>query len=357
MAQTIIASSRQRVGRLAPIAVFVAILLLVPAVFTRVPFFTMATAVQMVLLSIATIGLTLLLGYAGQISIGQAAFYGVGAYTSAILTTRYGISPLVAILVGAIIAGCAAYVIGGLILRVRGHYLALATIALGLVLGYVAKQLQFTGGAEGITDIPKLQLGTIRLDSDLRYYYFAAALLVIVMIFARNLARSTFGKSLQALRDSEVAAASCGVAVAARKRSVFVFAAVLGALAGSLYAYWVNFVDTSTLGLDLSIQILIMATIGGLRTVWGAPVGAFLVLTLSQAAKNIIPQIAPSAGGQFEIAVYGIALILVLLFLRDGVAGSVQSAASALVASLRRSRHDSGPADGGDKVESSGSQG
>lgn len=310
-------------AKLAPYAVFVGVLLLVPAVFTRVPFFTMANAVQMGILAIATLGLVLLAGFAGQISIGQAAFYGIGAYSSAILTTRAGIPPVGGVVVGAVLCGLAAYLVGSFIFRVRGHYLALATLAFGLMLGNIARQLEITGGASGIVDIPQLALGPLIITGDLRYYYLVAAVLLIVIVLARNLVNSTFGRSLRALGDSEIAAASSGVDLARHKRVVFVVAAVFASVAGSLYAHWVTFVDYHTLDLLLSIQLLIMATVGGLRTVWGAPVGAFLVLTLSQGAQELLPRLSSNVGGEFEIAVFGFALILVLLFLPSGVAGGL----------------------------------
>jgi branched-chain amino acid transport system permease protein len=310
-----------------PVAVLVAVLLLVPAVFTRVPFFTMSTAVQMAVLAIATAGLTLLMGHAGQISIGQAAFFGIGAYTSAILTTRAAVPPIAALLVGIVLSGLVAWLVGRLIFRVSGHYLALATLAFGLMLGYLARQLSLTGGASGIVDIPRLAIGTFVLQGDLRYYYLAAAVLVVVLVLSRNLVASLFGRSLVALGDSEIAAASVGVDTARHKRVVFVVAAVFASVAGSLYAHWVTFVDYHTLDLLLSLQLLIMATVGGLRSVWGAPVGAFIVITLSQAARELLPRIAPNVGGDFEIAVYGIALILVLLFLPQGVVGGVRALA------------------------------
>ncbi len=310
----------------APYGVFVAVLLCVPAVFTRVPFFTMANAVQMAILAIATLGLILLAGFAGQISIGQAAFYGIGAYASAILTTEVGLSPILGMVVGMVLCGAVAYVVGSFIFRVRGHYLALATLAFGLMMGNIARQLEITGGASGIVDIPKLALGPLIVGSDLRYFYFVAVILLVLTVLARNLVRSLFGRSLRALGDSEIAAASSGVGVAGHKRAVFVVAAVYASIAGSLYAHWVTFVDYHTLDLLLSIQLLIMATVGGLRTVWGAPVGAFLVLTLSQLAKELLPRISSNVGGQFEIAVYGLALILVLLLMPRGVAGAVVDA-------------------------------
>lgn len=316
-----------RMRPLLPYAVCLVALLLVPPVFTRVPFFTMSTGVQMAIMAIATLGLTLLMGHAGQISIGQAAFFGIGAFSSAILTTRYGIAPIAAMVFGMALAGLVAYVVGLGIFRVRGHYLALATIAFGLSLGYLARQVEITGGVSGILDVPHLAIGPVMFRSDLSVYYLAAAVLFVVLVLGRNLTRSMFGRSLVALGDSEMAASSSGIDTARHKRTVFVIAAVFAALAGSLQAHWITFVDYHTLDLLLSIQILIMASVGGLGTVWGAPVGAFLVISLSQAAKETLPMVFPNVGGQFEIVVYGLALIIVLLFLPSGVAGWMVEAA------------------------------
>lgn len=319
----------------APFAAFAVVLLLVPPVFTRVPFFTMSTGVQMAVMAIATLGLVVLMGHAGQISIGQAAFFGIGAFSSAILTTDVGLSPILAMVVGMVLAGAVAYVVGLGIFRVSGHYLALATIAFGLVLGFVARQVDVTGGASGIFGVPSLALGPLTFRSDLSFYYLAAAVLFVATVLVHNLVRSMFGRSLLALGDSEVAAASSGIDTARHKRTAFVVAAVLAALAGSLQAHWITFVDYHTLDLLLSIQILIMATVGGVSTVWGAAVGSFLVIALSQAAKETLPLVFPNVGGQFEIVVYGIALIVVLLFVPRGVAGSVAEALSARRGAVR----------------------
>lgn len=306
-----------------PYAVFAVVLLLVPPIFTRVPFFTMSTAVQMVIMAIATLGLVVLMGHAGQISIGQAAFFGIGAFTSAILTTELALSPLLALVVGMALAGGVAYVVGLGIFRVSGHYLALATIAFSLMLGFIARQVEITGGASGILGVPNVALGTLAFRNDLTFYYLAAAVLFIAVVLVRNLVRSMFGRSLLALGDSEIAASSSGIDTAKHKRTAFVIAAVLAALAGSLQAHWITFVDYHTMDLLVSIQILIMATVGGATTVWGAAVGSFLVIALSQTAKETLPLMFDNVGGQFEIVVYGIALIVVLLFLPKGVAGSL----------------------------------
>jgi len=306
-----------------PVLVCAGVLLLVPAIFTRVPFFTMGTAVLMGIMAIATLGLTVLMGYAGQISIGQAAFFGIGAFTSAVLTTKAGVAPVLGIVVGILLSAALAWVVGLAIFRVSGHYLALATIAFGLVLGFLARQFEITGGASGIFGVPRLAIGSLFLRTDLAMYYLVAALLLIALVITRNLTRSMYGRSLLSIGDSEIAAASSGLDTAKHKRAAFVVSAVLASLAGSLQAHWITFVDYHTLDLMLSIQILIMATIGGLGTVWGAPVGAFLVIALSQAAKETLPRVFPNIGGQFEIVIYGFALIAVLLFLPKGVVGSL----------------------------------
>lgn len=305
--------------------VFAAVLASVPAVFTRVPFFTMATAVEMALLAIGNVGLILVSGYAGQISIGQAAFYGTGAYCSAILTTRSGLAPPLALLIGAALSAVFAWLVGLAIFRVRGHYLALATLAFGLVAFHVANQLEVTGGPSGIVDIPKLALGVV-LTSDLRYYVLVAAVLFVAVAVADNIVRSPLGLSLRALGDAETAAAASGIDIRRHKVIVFVVAAVFASVAGSLYAHWVTFVEPSVLGLLVSLQFLIMATVGGLRSVWGGPVGAFVIVTLTQVSRETLPRIAPNVGGEYEIIVYGLALVLVLLFLPDGIAGGLQRA-------------------------------
>jgi len=320
-------------SRVLPYAVFIAMLLCVPAVFTRVSFFTMSTGVQMCLIAIATLGFVLLFGFAGQISLGQAAFYGTGAYSSAILTGTYGVSPVLGVVVGVVVSAGIAFLVGRLILRVRGHYLALATLSFGLVVFYVAGQLPITGGTTGLPDIPKLAIGPIRFDDDLSFFYLAATVLVLLVLVADNLVRSPIGRSLRAVGDSETAAAASGVDVTGRKVLTFVIAAVLASIAGSLYAHWVGYVDPTTLDLLFSVELLVTATVGGARSVWGAPIGAAAIVSLTQGAREILPRVAPNVGGQFEIVVYGIVLVVFVLFLPRGIAG----AGASLLARVRPS--------------------
>jgi branched-chain amino acid transport system permease protein len=318
-----------RRSQLVPFALFAAILASVPAVVTRVGFYTMSNAVVMGIMAIAAVGLVLVMGYAGQVSLGQAAFFGIGAYSSALLTASAGLHPLPAMGAGMALAGLLAALVGRSIFRARGHYLAMATLAFGLVTFYLAKELPFTGGPSGLPDVPKLALGSLVLGSDLRYWWLVAAVLFAAVLLARNLVDSRVGRALRAIGDSEAAAATSAVDVRHHKVAVFVVGAVMAAVAGSLYAHWTTFVDpTSTLDLLLSIQLLIMATVGGLRSVWGAPLGAFVVVSLSQGARELLPRLSSRVGGEFEIIVYGLALILVLLFLPDGIAGGARRLAA-----------------------------
>jgi branched-chain amino acid transport system permease protein len=324
---------RARLPAALPYAGFLGGLLLVPALFTRVPLYTMGNGVHMAVVAVAALGLVPLTGYAMQVSIGQAAFYGTGAYASAVLTVRHGLPSPLAAATGMALAAAAAWLLGLLLFRVEGHYLALATIGLGLVLTIVARQVEVTGGAEGLPGVPALAPFGVELAGDLAYYYLAAAVLFVAVVAVGALLRSRVGRSLVAVGDSPAAAAASGIDIAARKRLAFVVSAVLAAAAGSLYAHWVGYVDPSTLDLPLSLQLLIVATAGGLRTVWGAPVGAFLVMSLLQVSQETLPRLSERVGGQTETVAYGLALVLVLLLLPEGVAGTAGNA----LARLRRS--------------------
>jgi branched-chain amino acid transport system permease protein len=311
-------------GRLIHYAVLIVALAVLPVIFEMVGggLFTLSNLIVMGLYALPAVGLVLLMGYAGQISIGQAAFYACGGYTSAVLATTYGVPTVPALVVGALIAAAIAWVVGLALFRTRGHYLAIATLAFGLIVANIVGQLDVTGGQTGISGIPKLNFGFVRLNSDLDYYGLIAVLLLIAILLSDNLVRSNAGRAFRAVGDSEVGAASSGVRIRRQKLVVFVTSAVLASVSGSVYASWTSFVDPSgTAGLLISLQILVIATLGGLRSVWGAPVGAFVVVALSQLSRTTLPDIFPNAGGQIQILVYGVVLAAVLIFLPDGLAG------------------------------------
>lgn len=304
-------------------ALLLAVLLLVPAVFTRVPFLTMSVAVLMGIQAIAALGLVPLTGHGGQISLGQAAFFAIGGYTSGILTTRWHVNALLALVAGMVLAAGIAYLVGLFIFRAEGQYLALATLSFGLAVSSLANQLPLTGAADGLSGIAPLAPIGRQLADDLSVYYLVAAVLLVAVVAVDTLLRSPVGDALTALGDSPVATAAAGISVAALRRNSFALSAAPAALAGSLYAHWSTFMDSGQAGILNSIQLLIIATIGGVRTVWGAPIGAFLITMFSEASKSLVPHVIPGASGNYEIVVYGIALIVTLLFLPQGVAGGL----------------------------------
>jgi branched-chain amino acid transport system permease protein len=183
------------------------------------------------------IALNLLLGYAGQISLGHAAFFGIGAYISGILTTRFGLDPWPALVIAAAVSGALAFVIGFPILKLKGHYLAMATLGFGIIMFIIFNEtVAITGGPSGLSGIPNIHVGALIFDNDLRNYYLIWIFTLIVMLLAINLSQSRIGRALRAIHDSEVAARVMGVNARVLKVQIFTVSAVISAIAGSLYA-------------------------------------------------------------------------------------------------------------------------
>jgi branched-chain amino acid transport system permease protein len=261
-----------------------------------------------------TIGLSLLMGYAGQISLGQAAFYGIGAYVSAILTVHFELNPWLCMVIGMIIASVVAVLVGVPSLKLRGHYLAMATLAFGIIVFIVFnEEVKWTGGPDGMSGIPGLSLFGFEFDSLEKYYYLVWFFVFAAFIFTINIIQSRTGRALRAIHVSEAASNAMGVDVSKFKIMVFVYSAVLASLAGSLYAHYLNFINPSTFDLFFSIKLVIMIALGGMHEIWGAIVGAFLVTFLSFEWLHYFEE--------FEVIVYGIILLLVTVFLPHGLVG------------------------------------
>jgi branched-chain amino acid transport system permease protein len=273
---------------------------------------------------IATAGLTLLLGFAGQISLAQAAFYGLGAYGSMIGTVHFEWNPWFALLATAAACGVLAYLIGVPALRMHGHYLALATLGFGIIVNIVlVQETEITGGPTGIAGIPRLSLGPVPLDSDRAYFVFVWTVALTLLLGCRRLVTGTaYGRVLRALHASEVATASVGIDVARYKGQVFVLTAILGSLAGSLFAHYLTVITPSEFGFDVSIEFLVMAVIGGLGSVWGALFGVLAVTLLLELLRTVAPMLAPNVPtSEYEVVAFGALLVLALLFLPEGLAG------------------------------------
>lgn len=272
------------------------------------------------LAAIVAVGLSLLMGCAGQVSLGQAAFYAIGAYTAALLAV-HGNPPLLGLLAAPLAAALAALLIGIPLLRLRGHHLTFATLAMQLILLSLAGQEKWLGGSIGLQNIPQLSLGPLHLDSDRSYAYLTWILLALVMVLARNVIESRPGRALRALATSEVAAESAGIPVGRYKLVVFALSAAFAGLAGGVYAFYIGYVSPGSFPLLLSIEYVVMVVVGGLGTIWGALAGAAAITLIVQLLSHLgtqtgMPGYMP---GVLSYAVYALLLIAVVLYLPGGI--------------------------------------
>jgi len=263
------------------------------------------------LTAMITMGLSLLMGYAGQISLGQAAFYGLGAYTSGILTAKYGINPWAAILAGIILSAAVAVVVGSPSLKLSGHYLAMATLAFGEIIFIIFNEsVSLTEGPDGFGNIPHLSIFGFEFESILANYYLVWAVAIVMLIFTLNIIHSRIGRALSSIHGSEIAAMTMGVNASRYKVQVFIISAVMASIAGSLYAHYVQFINPPVFDLFFSIKLVMMVIIGGMASVWGAIIGAALITFLPE--WLIVLE-------DFDILAYGLVLLLIVMFLPKGL--------------------------------------
>ncbi len=270
------------------------------------------------LYSIVALGLVLLTGVAGQTSFGQAAFVGIGAYTTAWLTINHGTSPWFTLFIGLAVTGALALFLGFITLRMQGHYLPLATIAWGISLFYIFGNLEMLGGHTGMTGIPPLDLLGFELKDERRYFFLIWALALAALWSTHNLLDSRPGRAIRALKGGLDMAEAFGVDAARLKIVVFVYAALLACISGWLYAHLQRFVNPTPFGINQGIEYLFMAVVGGAGSVWGAVLGATLITLLKQVLQNILPGLL-GRSGNFELVVFGIMMVLLLQFARDGL--------------------------------------
>ncbi|MDO8957158.1 MAG: branched-chain amino acid ABC transporter permease [Deltaproteobacteria bacterium] len=259
---------------------------------------------------IITMGLSLLMGYTGQISLGHAGFFGLGAYSSGILTTQYSIHPLAAFLAGIFLSAIIAFLVGKPTLRLKGHYMAVATLGFGEILFIVFNELSpLTGGPSGLSGIPILTFMGYSLEGA-RYLYLVWGFVILLLLFSLNVINSRVGRALRAVHGSELAANAMGVDASRYKVQVFVLSAVYASIAGSLYAHFVTFISPSSFSLMFSILLLMMVVVGGAETIWGALLGAMVLTLLPEYLRGL---------EDFEVLAYGGILMVVLLFMPQGI--------------------------------------
>ncbi len=253
------------------------------------------------------LGLSLLLGQAGQVSLGQAAFVGIGAYGAAILTTRLGINPWLAMASAALLAAVIAGLVGMPTLKLKGHYLAMATLGINEIVYILLVQLKgLTNGTDGITGIPSLSIGGLDFGSPKAYHLLVWGVGLVMLRFSLNLTSSRVGRSLRALRRSEPAAESLGVDTSYRKVQIFMLAAAFASIAGSFDAYYVNFISPESYNIGFSIILVTGVIIGGLRSVWGALWGSLVIV--------ILPEILKRVNDDLTNLVFGVLLVVIMIF-------------------------------------------
>ena len=270
------------------------------------------------LYSLVALGLVLLTGVAGQTSFGQAAFVGLGAYTTAVLTTQYGWSPWLTLIVALAITLTVGYLLGLITLSMGGHFLPLATIAWGMSLYFLMGTIEQFGGFTGITGIPPVTFFGFSLERENHFYYFIWIVVLAALWAVANLLDSRPGRAIRALKQGTTMVEAFGVHPGRTKTAVFVIAAVLACLSGWLYAHLQRFVNPTPFGINQGIEYLFMAVVGGAVSVWGAVLGAAFVTLLKTWLQDLLPKIIGEAG-QFEIIVFGILLVLILQYARDGL--------------------------------------
>ena len=290
------------------LAALAALLLLLPLVLTNSYHYDVA--IRIALNAIAVIALNLLIGYTGQISLGHAGFLGIGAYASGVLTAQFGWPPLLALPAGALAAGLLAFALARPILKLKGHYLAMATLGLGIIIAIVlTNEARYTGGPDGFA-VPALGVAGLELAGESAWYALVAGLLLLVTWLAGNLIDSPAGRALQAIHGSEIAAQVAGVVTTRVKVRIFVVSAVVASIVGSLTAHYVAFVTPGLAGFFHSIELVTMVVVGGMASVFGSIVGAAIL--------TMLPQLLSTFEG-WETVVFGAILMGTMIFLPRGI--------------------------------------
>lgn len=290
-------------------------LYLVIAILVVVPFivpnnFYLDLAIRIAINAIIVLGLNLLVGFAGQISLGHAGFLGIGAYASAVLPTHFGWHPVFAMAAGAVAAGLLAALVARPIFKLKGNYLAMATLGLGIIISIALRnEAAYTGGPDGMP-VPTFDLFGFELYKEIQWYWVVALLLVFSVWASLNIIDSPFGRALQALHGSEVASRVVGVDVVRYKVAIFVLSAVFASLMGSVTAHYVGFVTPTLADFFHSIELITMVVIGGMASIYGSLVGAALLTALPQA-------LATFEG--WETVIFGAVLMLSMIFLPRGL--------------------------------------
>lgn len=297
--------------------IFTGIVIIFP--FLGLSSFLLTQATFAGIYGIVAIGLGLLMGYAGQISLGQAAFYGVGAYTTAILTKTLGLNPWIGLIFAILLPVIIAFIVGHTMARLSGYYLAMATLAFGIIVNVLILEWRsVTSGASGFYGIPSVEIFGFTIHQGLPYYYFVWFFTVLTLLISMNIVHSRIGRALRSIHDSEIAANSMGVNTGKYKMQIFIFSAALAGLAGWLFAHMSYSISPSSFGLDASILFLTMVVLGGSTSIWGALIGAILITAIN-IFVHFLGNNVSFITSDFEHVLNGLILVLVIMFMPKGL--------------------------------------
>jgi branched-chain amino acid transport system permease protein len=291
-------------------------ILILTAILIFVPFilqndFHFEIAILAILNAMICIGLNLLMGYAGQVSLGHGAFAGLGAYISVILTSTYEFSPLFSIFLSIILMAILAFIISKPILKLKGHYLAMATLGIGIIISIILEvEEELTGGTDGMS-VDSLTIFGFEFSDSLHWYILVSVLLILFIWTFENLINSPFGRVLRSIHDSQNAANSVGIDVSHYKSIVFVLSVIIATIAGSLYAFFSGFISPVEASFSHSIELVVMVVLGGLGRVYGAIIGAVILTALPQFL---------TAFENYETLVFGAIIIFIMVFMPKGIA-------------------------------------
>jgi branched-chain amino acid transport system permease protein len=298
--------------RLLPAILVAAIVIILPAFFPSAYYYRIGALVF--IFALAVVGLNLLMGFAGQVSLGHAGFVGIGAYSVAIGPVYFGVPSWLCLFAGAILSGAVAFAVGRPILKLKGHYLAVATLGFGLLVAIVlTNEAGWTGGPDGMS-VPALTLFGWRVHGSNAWYWIAGATFVGGFLLALNLMESPTGRALQAIHDSEIAARVLGIDVARAKLTVFIISAMYASIAGSYLALFNGLVTPDEAGFLRSIELVAMVVLGGMGSIFGSLVGAAVLV--------VLPQVL-TVFHEYEQALLGLIVMVFMIFLRQGIVPSL----------------------------------
>lgn len=269
--------------------------------------------------SIVLIGFDVLVGYCGQLSLGHNAFFAIGAYASGILAVKYNFhNPFLGMVIGVIISLLVAWIIGLPSLKLKGYYLAIATLGFGLIINnFIVGFRPLTGGASGLNFIPTFKFAGLSFDTDIRYYFLVWFFVAVILVVSLNLIKSRFGRAFMAIQEEETFASMMRIPVFRYKLFAFLYSAVCASVAGSLYAHYAGTITPEGFGFMVSIHMVVMLFLGGRGTIWGGIVGAVFLKLLSESLASL---------QEYEQPVWAAIFIIVLIFMPKGILGNIQVA-------------------------------